>query len=90
MSWPALRDIDLAPELLEVALAEAALRALADALTLVHGNAVAAERPLPAACGRRARWIMLAAGDLRRELRAYRAQSLKLLRRPPDTDDRPF
>ena len=85
---PPLRDLADAPEILEIVVADVALLALEAALQLVHGAALAADRPLPTRLA--ALRLLHASRSLRRALGAYRATSLRLLRKPPPRRDRLF
>jgi len=91
MRAPPLRELAAAPELIEVVVADVALFALEAVLRLEHGAAIAAEQPLHPGTQQRAVRLIDASRALRRELRAYRRYTLRLLRRPPTSlDDRLF
>jgi hypothetical protein len=91
MRAPQLRELTAAPELVEIVVAHVALYALETVLVLEHGVAIDAEEPLHPGTQQRAARLLDASRALRRELRAYRRYTMRLLRHPPPgLDDRLF
>jgi hypothetical protein len=87
------RDVQAAPELIEVRIADVALEALELTLRLVHGNEPHhlyhdSQQPAPVLAS--AITLIQRCHDMRRQLRAYKRAVSRDLRRPLIPDDLPF